>query len=353
MREQFHDQQEVVSYYIQFGYTLLAQTKGGIIAGIGVAVLLVTVMRLFSNIEEALNYMCGVRVGRTILRKASDYLALILICPILLVASSSITVFLTTNIQKLTEPGARAEEFGTIALTLIHAIPYLMSTILFTLVYIVMPNTKVRFLPALCAGAFAGCTYQILQATYISIQIKVSNAGAIYGSFAALPLFLVWLYVSWLLFLIGAQVMVLFEERMWDPKMLVPYRKLSLFERQLVGIALVKVSVDYFLRGKPATLKELSNLLHMPERDLSELVDDLIQVGLIYKIIAEDGSSFAIVPAQNPDTMSLLSVMVDAQGTNALTSAPILCFEELVKSAEAELVNSKKNPRLVDIKYKR
>src|SRR5207244_3915610 len=119
----------------------------------------------------------GVKKSRSIARKASDYLALIFICPILIAASSSLTVFIRTNIEKITQPGGIAEQVGPLVLHLIPIIPYIVSALLFTLVYMVMPNTKVRLVSGLWAGIFAGCAYQILQATYISIQIQVSNAG--------------------------------------------------------------------------------------------------------------------------------------------------------------------------------
>jgi membrane protein len=350
LRQEFHDQQEIVSYYIQFGYTLLAQAQGGIIAGIGILILLITVMRLFSNIEDSFNFMCGVRTGRSLIRKSTDYLALILICPILIVASSSITVFLTTNLQKITAPGGAAEQFGPIAISLIQMIPYLMSALLFTLVYIVMPNTKVRFLPALSAGAFAGWTYQVLQATYISIQIKVSNAGAIYGSFAALPLFLMWLYLSWFLFLIGGQVMVILQERLWDPKILVPYRKLSPFEKELTALSCIKLTVDSFLQGNLISLRQLASALHMPEREVTQIIDELIEAGLVYKMALEEKTGYAIAPAKSPDTLRLIEVLSLANGTNALKSAPIKHFEELLRQAEKTMASSEKNPRLVDIK---
>ena len=345
LRREFQDQEQIISYYIEFGYTLLQQAQGGIIAGIGIIILLITVMRLLSNIEDSLNAMWGCKIGRTLVRKASDYLAIILICPILLTASSSITLFLTTNIEKLSASQNLQEHLGPLVHHAIPIIPFVMSTLLFTIVYIIMPNTHVRLVSSLWAGLFAGCSYQILQATYISIQLKISNAGAIYGSFAALPLFLMWLYLSWLLFLIGAQIVVIHQERLWDPKILAPYRNLSPFEKQLVMLACCKVSVDRFIKGSPVTVNELSNLLNMPERQVTELVEELIEAHIAFKVDGE----YAIVPAQNAESLNVVDTLAQINGSNQLTNPLVTRFEEIVRKMQQESKKSPLNVLLKDV----
>lgn len=343
LRDEFRDQQEVITYFIQFGYSLLADAQGGIIAGIGIVILLFTVMRLLSNIEESLNSMWGIKQGRPISRKTSDYLALILICPILIVASSSITVFVTSNLQKLSAAGAVGEQVGPVLSLGIPLIAYLVSTVLFSLVYIVMPYTHVKISSALWAGLFAGCSYQILQATYISIQIQISHAGAIYGSFAALPLFLMWLYLSWVIFFIGAEIVVIHQERLWDPELLAPYRNLSACEVQMTSLACVKASIDAFLHANPITIKDLSVQLKIPERMATELVEELVQADLLLKIASQDGEELAIVPAKNPESLRLLDVISALEGKNNLTSDSIKKFEKLLTKIQEQFASSENN----------
>lgn len=349
LRDEFRDQQEVITYFIQFGYRLLADTQGGIIAGIGSVVLLFTVMRLLSNIEESLNSMWGINQGRPISRKVSDYLALILICPILIVASSSITVFVTSNLQKFSTTGAVGEQVGPLLLQGIPLIAYLMSTLLFSLVYIIMPYTHVRIISALWAGLFAGCLYQVLQATYISIQIQISHAGAIYGSFAALPLFLMWLYLSWVIFFIGAQIVVIHQERLWDPQLLAPYRNLSPCEMQLTSLACVKATIDAFLQSNPITIKQLSSLLKIPERVTTELVDSLVQANLLLRIAPQDNEEMAIVPAKSPESLRILDVILALEGKNQLTTTSIKQFEELLAKIQQQFATSDTNVLLKDL----
>lgn len=349
LREEFHDQQEVITYFIQFGYKLLEQTRSGLIAGIGTIVLLFTIMRLFANIENSLNFMWGVKEGRPLARKASDYLALILICPILIVFSSSITVFVTTKLNQITLSGKLPEQVGPILLHAIPLIPYVMTTILFTLVYIVIPYTRVKLTSSLIAGFCAAYAFQILQATYISIQVQVSNAGAIYGSFAALPLFMTWLYLSWVIFLVGAQIVVIHQERLWDPRIMAPYRNLTLFERRLAYLSCVKASVDAYLNNAPITITRIAYLLRLPERLVNELIEELVAAKIVIKTATDDAQNIAIVPAMSPETITIFDVLHQVEGVNELPSSIITHFATLLEASAIEEQNSKSNKILKEI----
>ncbi len=346
LQDEFRDQQEVITYFIQFGNNLLEQTRGGLVAGIGTIFLLFTIMRLFANVENSLNFMWGIKEGRPLSRKASDYLALILICPILVVASSSLTVFVTTTLNQITTSGQLPEQVGPIVVHLIPLIPYLVSMILFTVVYIIVPYTQVQITSSLFAGFFAGCAYQILQATYISIQIQVSNAGAIYGSFAAIPLFLMWLYLSWVIFLIGAEIVVIHQERHWDPRIMEPYRNLTYFERKAIYLSCVKAAVDAFIEGAPITIKHLSLLLRLPERLVNELIEDLTSANVLIKTSNEPT---AVIPCQNADTVSMFDVLHKVEGINELPVSIIETFAKLLSDAAKEQANTQANKRLKDI----
>ncbi len=349
LQDEFRDQKEVINYFIQFGYRLLDETRGGLVAGIGTIVLLYTIMRLFANIENSLNFMWGVKEGRPLARKLSDYLALILICPIFIVASSSLTVFVTTKLNQITSSGQLPEQIGPLLLYAIPLIPYVMTIILFTLVYIIVPYTRVNLTSSLIASFFAGCAYQILQGTYISLQIQVSNAGAIYGSFAALPLFLTWLYLSWVIFLLGAQIVVIHQERMWDSRIMEPYRNLTLFERRLAYLSCVKSAIDGYLKGDPVLIDRLPLILRLPERLTNELVEELVAAKIIIKTVNEENDTVAIVPAQNPETIKIFDVLHQVEGTNGLPASIIKSFASLLDTASEEQKKSKTNELLKDV----
>ena len=199
-------QPEVADRLLGFARALLDNTKGGAIAGVGVAVLFWSVIKVLGNIESALNDIWGISKARAMGRKLADYLSVMMICPVLLIIASSVTLLVTTQITTMVEKLAFLGHAGGMIIFLLKLLPYTVIWFLFTFMYVFMPNTKVQLKSAICGGILAGTIYQLTQFAYIKFQVGVSGYGAIYGSFAALPLFLVWLQLSWLIVLFGAEV---------------------------------------------------------------------------------------------------------------------------------------------------
>jgi membrane protein len=199
-------QEEVARWIMSFARSLLETTQGGLIAGVGVAVLFWTVMKVLSNIEVSLNAIWKVESQRTLARRISDYLSFMLIAPILLVVSSSLTVMITQQVGFMSERFEIVSFFHSFIMNLLRILPYVVIWALFTFLYIFMPNTRVHAASAALGGIIAGTLYQIFQAAYIYFQVGVSSYNTVYGSFAALPLFLTWLQASWMIVLLGAEI---------------------------------------------------------------------------------------------------------------------------------------------------
>jgi membrane protein len=198
-------QQEVAERIIGFAQSLLENTKGGAIAGVGIVVLFWTIIKVLGNIESSFNDIWGVKTPRAFGRKLADYLSVMLICPVLIILAGSITVLLTTRLASMLEQLSFLGYLANVLIALLKLLPYGVIWLVFTFIYVFMPNTKVELKSALWGGILAGTVYQLVQLAYIKFQIGVSNYGAIYGSFAALPLFLAWLQLSWLIVLLGAE----------------------------------------------------------------------------------------------------------------------------------------------------
>jgi len=186
----FEEQQEVLTQALQFAHTLLDNVRGGVFAGVALSLLLWSVVKVLSHVERAFNSIWNVARGRTLVRRVIDYIAMIMVLPIFFTVAGALTVMLAS---------AGGHPMATLA-------PYLLAWTLFTILYLFMPHTRVRFLPALFGGVIAGTAYQVVQWGYIEFQVGVSTYSAIYGSFAALPLFLMWVQISWLIVLAGAEV---------------------------------------------------------------------------------------------------------------------------------------------------
>ncbi len=195
----FAGQEEVLKKAMAFIDSSIEYAKGGVFLGIGVILLLYTVINLLSNIEDNFNKIWQVKKGRTYFRMFTDYLALIIIAPVFLICNAGVTVLLNTTADQQYFLGLVISPFMKI-------IPFLITTLLFTILYIYLPNTKVKFTSALLGGVFTGVCFQIFQMLYINGQIWISKYNAIYGSFAALPLLLLWLQLTWFLVLFGVQL---------------------------------------------------------------------------------------------------------------------------------------------------
>ncbi|HQP12356.1 MAG TPA: YihY/virulence factor BrkB family protein, partial [Candidatus Omnitrophota bacterium] len=243
--EKLAGQEEVVERIISFSQTLLETTKGGVIAGVGVAILFWTVIKVLGNIESSFNDIWGIRKSRTWGRKFSDYLSIMLICPLLLIMSSSITVLVTSQVKLVVEKISFLGVLSPAIFMILSLLPYCVIWVLFTYIYIFMPNTSVSFKSGLFGGMIAGTIYQIVQWIYINFQVGVAKYGAVYGSFAALPLFLVWLQMSWIIVLFGAEIS--FAEQNVETYELEPdCLKASHTYKRLLALRIVQLSVKRF-----------------------------------------------------------------------------------------------------------
>ncbi|MBU1863664.1 MAG: YihY/virulence factor BrkB family protein [Candidatus Omnitrophica bacterium] len=318
--EKFQGQEEVVGRVIEFAQAFLENTKGGLIAGIGIVLLFWTVIKVLGNIEYSFNDIWGIKTPRTLIRRFSDYLAIMLICPILLILSSSITVFVTSQVALVTEKIALLGAFSSLIMIMVNIIPYGVLWLLFSFIYIVMPNTKVKFSSGIFAGIIAGTIYQVVQWVYVAFQVGASKYGAIYGSFAALPLFLVWLQMSWLIVLFGGELSFAHqnvETYEFEPDCL----RVSYAFKRLVSLRVVHTVVKQFTAGeKPMTASQLSHALEIPIRLLQQILFELIASGILVEVKQDDERMTAYQPARDSAVLTIQYVIeaLDSRGSDLL-----------------------------------
>ncbi len=299
----------------EFGESFLAEVQGGVIIGIGLILLFYTVINLISSIEDTFNDIWQIQKSRTWYRKTSDYLALFLILPVLMTASSGLSIFLSTLQNSFL---SRYFFFTPLVELILHVAPYAITVLAFTGLYILLPNTKVRFVNGLIAGMLAGIAFQFFQFLYISGQIWVSRYNAIYGSFAALPLLLLWLQLSWLICLFGAEISYASQN----------VKKFS-FERDSKNISrrykdflmllITSLIVKRFVNGeKPYTADELSDAYRIPIRITTQLLYQLTELHILIEV--NYGNDERVVHYQpaidvNRLTVSYLLSRVDQYGS--------------------------------------
>jgi membrane protein len=325
--EKFAGQEEVLSQVINFSNSLLEQTQGGLIAGIGLLVLFWSVLKVLGHIEMALNDIWGIKESRSWGRKFSDYLSIMLISPLLVLMSGSATVFIKTEVTQITQKVELLGVISPLIFSLLKFAPYVLIWALFTILYIIMPNTKVNFKAGLLGGVVAGTLYQIAQWGYISFQIGAAKYNAIYGSFAALPLFLMWLQISWWIVLFGAELSFAnqnVDTYEYEPDSL----KVSPRFKKLLALQIAHLLIKKFENGdRPLTDSQISAQLEMPIRLVHNLLFDLVESGLVSEIKTKADKKFAYQPARDINQLTIQSVLeaLDHKGTEDI---PVAMTEE-------------------------
>lgn len=321
LAERFEGHEEIMQRILAFAHSLLESTRGGVVAGIGVVILFWTVIKLLGNIESSFNDIWGIREGRTLTRKFSDYLAIMLVCPILLALAGSITVFIATYLQRLTEEFEFYGVLGAVTHVAVRTAPYVVISLLFTFLYMFLPNTRVRLRAALPAGIIAGVLYQLTQMIYVMTQVGLSKYNAIYGSFAALPFFLVWVQASWLIVLFGAELA--FATQNVDTYEFEPdsLRTSVGFRFRLALLILARLVRDFDRGLPPASDRMLSQELEIPMRLTRKLLFDGVQCGLIREVKGgDDHGESGYQPATDPAkyTVTFVAEALLRQGNDRL-----------------------------------
>jgi len=352
--EKLPGQEEVVTQVIGFAQTLLQNTQGGMIAGIGVAVLFWTVIKVLGNIEKSFNDIWGIKKARSMGRKFSDYLSIMLICPLLFIISSSVTVLITSQVKLIMEKIALLGVLSPVILILLKILPFAVIWVLFSFIYVFMPNTKVYFKSAFVGGIVAGTLYQVVQWAYITFQIGVAKYNAIYGSFAALPLFLVWLQVSWLIVLLGAEISFArqnLETYEFEPDCL----RVSYKFKKLLTLHIVQIIFKNFCDGgKPWSAARISQELETPIRLVRQLLFELVEAGILVETKQDGGEGTGYQPARCTEKMTIKDIIdgLEQTGTENIPVKQNAEFKKIAVSLEAidkEVEKSTANVRIDSI----
>jgi len=350
----FQGQEEVMNRVVAFAHSLLENTKGHLIASFGILFLLWTVIKLLTQIEHSLNDIWEVKSPRTYGRKFSDYLSIMLISPILFILSSSVTVFITTQIAVITQKVALIGMFSPVIFFMVKLIPYGLIWILFIFIYMIMPNTKVNFSSGLIAGIIAGTIYQIAQWAYITFQVGMARYNAIYGSFAALPLFLIWIQLSWLIVLFGAEIS--FAYQYVDTYDFEPDRRyISPAFKKLLSLQVSRLIISTFLKADPPlSAISISKTLEIPIRLVEQILEELVEAGIVSDTEVKKNKEMSYQPARDINAITINTVIeaLDQKGVNNIPvaqTAELRHLSEALKTLNEEIEKSPANRLLKDI----
>jgi membrane protein len=312
----FESHQEVLSWLLTNARNALQETKGGYIAGVGIIILFWSVMELLGNIESSFNHIWQIRSSRPWYRKFTDYLTIMLIAPVLLILSSSATVFITTQLSDFMINAPILDFFKPIISFLFKFIPYFLTWIVLTLLFIVMPNAKVKFWSAMVAGIVAGTILQILQWLYIDLQFGISKLSTIYGSFAAIPLLIIWLQASWTVVLLGAELSFA-NQNVSRYEFESEALNISNSQKRSLIIMIMHYIIGNFAAGeRPVSAETIAQHLKIPVRLVNDILQDLNNVGLVSVIHENEKKERLFQPGMdiNKLTISFVLTRLDMNG---------------------------------------
>ena len=340
----FPQNPEIIDYVVDFAEKALARTQGGVVAAVALVMLFWAIIRVFGSIESAFNNIWEVKVERSVTRQYTDYIAVVMIVPVLWVVANAVGNYTQ---QLLGFDGSWYFDL------LSRFASMFIIWVMFTILYIIIPNTKVKFKSALMAGIVAGTLFLLFQWGYIYIQRWMTSYNAIYGSFAALPL--IWLQTSWQILLFGGELSFAYQNiaRFGEEResLLISYD-----QRRKILLAVMLSVVRHFREKGGATPADVIRArLGLPTRIVNDVLYQLVQAGQLIAVPSGDGErEVAFAPAHDTGTLTVYGVLeaVEASGQTTVDlarNAELTRIDRELENLKETARKSQDNVRLVDL----
>ena len=282
----------------------------GVLGIIGLVMLIYTSISLIMKIEDSLNHIWKVRKGRSLVRRFSDYITILLIGPVLMFAAIGLTASFESNaiVQKV----LAIQPLGTLVLLSAKLIPYLFVFLVFTFIYAVIPNTKVKIKSAFIGGAIAGIAWQTTGWVFAFSVAKSTKYAAIYSSLAVLILFMIWLYINWLILLIGAQIAYCHQNLKTLDLGRTIFQLSSKVKEKMAFLVMYLIGYNFYHNEDKWTFDSLVNYLGLPQESVDTTLSELKDKNLILEV--GDDPTFYL-PAKDIEVITLAEI-IDAARTN-------------------------------------
>ena len=344
--ELFPQHPETVDYIVGFAENALARTQGGVVAAVGLVMLFWAVIRVFGSIENAFNNIWEVKVERSIARQWTDYIAVVMIVPVLWILANAVGNYIEQVL------GLYDKWYFT---TLSRLASMVVIWTMFTLLYLIIPNARVRFQSALMAGIVAGTIFLLFQWGYVYVQRWMTSYNAVYGSFAALPLFLIWMQTSWEILLFGGELSFAYQNisRFAEER---ESLRISYDQRRKVLLAvMILVARNFRDHGGTLPTDEIRKRLKLPTRIVNDILFQLVQARQLIAVRSGDGErEVAFAPAHDLSSITVYGILeaveCTGQTTLDLEQTPELArMNREVETLKEEVLHSPNNVRLTDL----
>jgi membrane protein len=336
MTEKFSNYSEILDPVLEKARRAIEETKGGYIAGAGMIILFWSVMSLLHHMENSFNHIWQVKSSRAWHRKFTDYLTILVIAPVFIILTGSITIFISRYLADFMTRAPILEFFKPIISFLIKFAPYLLTWVIMTILFIIMPNAKVKFKPALISGVIAGTILQFMQWLYFDIQFGITKLNAIYGSFALIPLFIVWLQASWTVVLLGAELSFA-NQNVSRYEFESDALNISHYQKRALVLMILQMIIRNFSAGeKPVSAEHIAVTLKIPVRLARDILQDLAAVKLVSIIHENEHKERLYQPALdiNKLTISFVFSRLDRKGIERRMVAKNKDYEKVIAILE-------------------
>ncbi len=277
----------------------------------GLIVLFAAVLRLLGQVEAALNMIWGIAKPRPFLRKLTDYLAMVVVAPILALTATGAKA--STNSSELMEGLRELWGVGGLLEALFSLAPLFVMWLVFTLLYLVMPNTRVRPFSAILGGFVAALVWSGVQELYVKSQVGVSSYNQLYAGFAAFPLFLLWAYLSWLSMLIGAEFAHADQSQAAFRRTAMTRNSSAAYFEAAILAAVARIAERFEYGGEPIAFGKLVDAVEIPEHTLRDGFDRLVEVGLLVE--AQESTGLSYVLGRAADRIRVYDVLSALRGS--------------------------------------
>lgn len=343
----FSDQEEIVTWIINFADSTIRNARGGWIAGVGMVMLLWTSMNMLVQVENSFNSIWQVKRPRSWSRRFADYISIMLVAPVLLFMASSFTVSIKYYIEAI-------PFVSNIAPFFYKLIPFVLMWFLFAVIYIVMPNIKVKFLAAFIAGVVAGTIFQLLEQFYFYSQVSISKYNAIYGSLAAIPLFLIWAKLSWQIVLFGAEFSFAYQN-IDNYELEMDSDNVSHHNKRLLALYVLQFIAKNIIEGQPpVSAPQMAEKLNISTRMARMVADTLVDSGILVETLTADVKENAYLPVIDVHQLTVSYVLgkLDNMGKGIISQEPtddLIKISAILEDFSYDIENSEANKLLIEI----
>lgn len=347
----FQDQKDILTQAFVYADKMLANTQGGLIAGVGIVLLLWSIIKLLSSIEDSFNEIWEIKRDRTWTRKITDYLSIMLIGPIFIILSGGLTVWLKTGLDTV---ASNVEIISPVTVVFLKLFAFGLMWSMFIFLYMALPNTKVTLKGAAMGSLIAAILFELLQWAYVSSQIGVASYNKIYGSFAALPLFLIWIQYSWFVVLFGAEL-TFAHQNVDHYELESDITNISDRYKRVIALLIANMVVKNFNEGKPAlTSVEIASKLDLPLRLARVIINEFIETGVFNEVKMAADKEIGYQPGITDSKLTVKFIIdkLDEKGVNELPiddSKELATVNRLMKDMDDVLNTSKGNTLVKDL----